>query len=126
MAKFLQRTEILQGDFNQCESFVDCNTFVYFDPPYRPISNTSNFTSYSHQTFDDSEQLRLRNFYEKLDKKGALLLLSNSDPKNQNPEDDFFEKLYIDYRIERVKASRHINSNALKRNSINELLIMNY
>ena len=57
------------------------------------VSNTSNFTSYSHQTFDDSEQLRLRNFYRKLDKKGAFLLLSNSDPKNQNPEDDFFEKL---------------------------------
>lgn len=126
VAKILQITEILQGDFSQCESFVDSNTFVYFDPPYRPISNTSNFNSYSHQTFDDSEQLRLRNFYRKLDKKGAFLLLSNSDPKNQNPEDDFFEKLYADYRIERVKASRHINSNSLKRNSINELLIMNY
>ncbi len=126
VAKILQRTEILQGDFSQCESFVDSNTFVYLDPPYRPISNTSNFNSYSHQTFDDSEQLRLRNFYRKLDKKGALLLLSNSDPKNQNPEDDFFEQLYADYRIERVKATRHINSNSLKRNSINELLIMNY
>lgn len=126
VAKILQKTEILQGDFSKCESFVDSNTFVYFDPPYRPISHTSNFTSYSHQTFDDSEQLRLRNFYRKLDKKGAFLLLSNSDPKNQNPQDDFFEKLYADYRIEKVKASRHINSNSLKRNSINELLIMNY
>jgi DNA adenine methylase len=126
VANILQRTEILQGDFSQCESFVDSNTFVYFDPPYRPISNTSNFTSYSHQTFDDSEQLRLRDFFQKLDKKGAFLLLSNSDPKNQNSEDDFFEKLYADYRIETVKASRHINSNSLKRSSINELLIMNY
>ncbi len=126
VAKILQRTEILQGDFTKCESFIDSETFVYFDPPYRPISNTSNFTSYSHQTFDDSEQLRLRNFFTTLDKKGALLLLSNSDPKNQNSEDDFFEKLYADYRIERVKATRHINSNSLKRNSINELLIMNY
>jgi DNA adenine methylase len=126
VANILQRTEILQGDFSQCESFVDSNTFVYFDPPYRPISNTSNFTSYSHQTFDDSEQLRLRDFFQTLDKKGAFLLLSNSDPKNQNSEDDFFEKLYADYRIETVKASRHINSNSLKRSSINELLIMNY
>ena len=126
VANILQKTEILQGDFSKCESFIDSNTFVYFDPPYRPISNTSNFTSYSHQTFDDSEQLRLRNFFKTLDKKGALLLLSNSDPKNQNSEDDFFEKLYVDYRIERVKATRHINSNSLKRNSINELLIMNY
>lgn len=126
VAKILQRTEIVQGDFSKCETFIDCNTFVYFDPPYRPISNTSNFTSYSHQTFDDLEQLRLRNFFKKLDKKGALLLLSNSDPKNQNIEDDFFEKLYADYRIERVKASRYINSNSSKRNPINELLIMNY
>lgn len=126
VAKILRRTEIVQGDFSKCESFVDSNTFVYFDPPYRPISNTSNFNSYSHQTFDDSEQLRLRDFFRKLDKKGAFLLLSNSDPKNKNPEDDFFEKLYADYRIERVKANRHINSNSLKRNSINELLIMNY
>jgi DNA adenine methylase len=126
VAKILQRTEIVQGDFSKCESFVDSNTFVYFDPPYRPISNTSNFNSYSHQTFDDSEQLRLRDFFRKLDQKDAFLLLSNSDPKNKNPEDDFFEKLYADYRIERVKATRHINSNSLKRNSINELLIMNY
>ncbi len=126
VANILQRTEILQGDFSQCESFVDSNTFVYFDPPYRSISNTSNFTSYSHQTFDDSEQLRLRDFFQTLDKKGAFLLLSNSNPKNQNSEDDFFEKLYADYRIETVKASRHINSNSLKRSSINELLIMNY
>ena len=75
VAQILQRTEILQGDFTKCESFIDSDTFVYFDPPYRPISNTSNFTSYSHQTFDDSEQLRLRNFFKTLDKKGALLLL---------------------------------------------------
>lgn len=126
VAKILQRTEILQGDFSKCETFIDSNTFVYFDPPYRPISNTSNFNSYSHQTFDDTEQLRLSHFFEKLDKKGALLLLSNSDPKNQNIEDDYFEKLYADYRIERVKASRYINSNSAKRNPINELLIMNY
>ncbi|MEA5598137.1 DNA adenine methylase [Rivularia sp. UHCC 0363] len=126
VAKILQRTEIVQGDFSKCESFIDHNTFVYFDPPYRPISNTSNFTSYSDQTFDDSEQLRLCTFIKKLHQKGGLLLLSNSDPKNHNIEDDYFEKLYVDYRIERVKASRNINSNSAKRNSINELLIMNY
>ncbi len=126
VAKILQRTEIVQGDFSKCESFIDRNTFVYFDPPYRPISNTSNFTTYSDQTFDDSEQLRLCTFIKKLHQKGGLLLLSNSDPKNHNIEDDYFEKLYVDYRIERVKASRNINSNSAKRNSINELLIMNY
>jgi DNA adenine methylase len=126
IAKILQRTEIVQGDFSKCETFIDRNTFVYFDPPYRPISNTSNFTSYCDRTFDDSEQLRLNNFFKKLDKKGALLLLSNSDPRNNHAEDDFFDRVYSDYRIERVKASRNINSNSAKRNSINELLIMNY
>lgn len=126
IAKILQRTEIVQGDFVKCETFIDRNTLVYFDPPYRPISNTSNFTSYAHQTFDDSEQLRLNNFFKKLDKKGALLLLSNSDPRNHNIDDDFFDKVYSGYRIEKVKASRYINSNSSKRSPIDELLIMNY
>lgn len=126
IANILQRTEIVQGDFSKCEDFVDRNTFVYFDPPYRPISKTSNFNSYSHQTFDDYEQLRLHQFFQKLDKKNAFLLLSNSDPKNHNIQDDFFEKLYSGYPIEKVKASRFINSNSSKRSQINELLIMNY
>jgi DNA adenine methylase len=126
VAKILQKTKIYQGDFSECEKFVDNNTFVYFDPPYRPISNTSNFTSYSQQSFHDSEQLRLRDFFKKLDNKGALLLLSNSDPKNVNINDDFFEKAYAGYRIERVKATRSINSNASKRKAVDELLIMNY
>jgi DNA adenine methylase len=126
VANLLQRTEILQGDFTVCDAFVDSNTFVYFDPPYRPISKTSNFTSYSHQSFGDLEQIRLRDLFKKLDKQGALLLLSNSDPKNQDINDNFFENAYADYRIERVKASRFINSNASKRSAINELLIMNY
>ncbi|WP_201782647.1 DNA adenine methylase [Calothrix sp. 336/3] len=126
VAQILQRTEILQGDFSQCEKFVDTQTFVYCDPPYRPISNTSNFTAYSQQVFDDDEQLRLRDFFQQLDDRGAFLLLSNSDPKNHNTEDNFFEQAYQDYRIIRVKASRNINSNAAKRNHINELLIMNY
>jgi len=122
----LHRTHIYQGDFSRCENFVDKHTFVYFDPPYRPISDTSCFTSYSKQAFDDAEQFRLRDFFKKLDKKGALLILSNSDPKNENVNDDFFETAYTGYRIEKVKAKRNINSNALKRKAIDELLIMNY
>ncbi|MEA5580767.1 DNA adenine methylase [Nodularia harveyana UHCC-0300] len=125
-AQVLQRTHISHGDFSKCENFVDNDTLVYFDPPYRPISHTSSFTAYSQQTFNDSEQLRLRDFFTKLDKKGALLVLSNSDPKNENENDNFFETAYADYHIERVKAKRNINSNGLKRKPINELLIMNY
>ncbi|MBW4563122.1 MAG: Dam family site-specific DNA-(adenine-N6)-methyltransferase [Mojavia pulchra JT2-VF2] len=126
VAKILQKTQIYHGDFISCENFVTNQTLVYFDPPYRPISNTANFTSYSQQSFNDSDQLRLRDFFKKLDNKGALLMLSNSDPKNENINDNFFEDAYAGYRIERVKATRNINSNALKRNLINELLVMNY
>ena len=126
VAEVLQNTEIYHRDFSEYENSIDSNTFIYFDPPYRPLNKTSNFTSYSQQIFNDSEQMRLRDFFKSLDKKGAFMLLSNSDPKNQDIEDDFFETAYAGYRIERVKASRSINSNSSKRKAINELLIMNY
>jgi DNA adenine methylase len=127
VSKILQRTQIHCGDFTECEEVVNEQSLVYFDPPYRPISKTANFTSYSEQTFDDSEQLRLRDFFKLLDKKkGAKLILSNSDPKNEEETDNFFEVAYEGYRIEQVKATRNINSNSSKRGYINELLIMNY
>lgn len=126
VARILQKTDIHCGDFTDCEKWVDANTFIYFDPPYKPISKTSVFTAYSKQNFNDTEQLRLRDFFVKCDRKGAKLLLSNSDPKNEDPDNDFFETAYQGYRIERVKASRNINSNAQKRGQINEILIRNY
>lgn len=122
----LQKTHVELGDFTNCKDFVDDRTFVYFDPPYRPISSTANFTGYSQNIWHDSEQLRLRDFFAELDSKGAKLLLSNSDPKNENINDNFFEDAYNAYKIERVKAARKINCNASKRGQINELLIMNY
>lgn len=126
VSQILQRTEIQLGDFTNCESFTTPDTFVYFDPPYRPISKTANFTSYSRFDFDDVAQLRLASFYRVLDKKGSKLMLSNSDPKNENPQDDFFDEAYKHFHIQRVKANRMINCNADKRGAINELLIMNY
>ena len=126
VSQILEKTTIQQGDFTKAQEFVDPNSFVYFDPPYRPISKTSNFNAYSQQTFNDSEQLRLRDFFQSLDQKGVKLLLSNSDPKNEDQNDDFFEDAYSDYRIERVKAARNINSKGSKRGKIKELLIMNY
>lgn len=126
VAQILQKTQIYYGDFSDCKKFVDHQTFIYFDPPYKPISQTSSFTAYAQKSFNDEEQLRLRDLFKELDKKGALLLLSNSDPTNEDATDDFFEKAYAGYRIEKVKAKRNINSNALKRNLINELIIMNY
>jgi DNA adenine methylase len=126
VAQLLQKTHICRGDFESCETIVNNQTFVYFDPPYRPISQTANFTSYSRDGFGDQEQLRLAKFYRKLDTRHAKLMLSNSDPKNEDPGDNFFEDAYRGFRIERVKASRNINSNANGRGIIDELLILNY
>lgn len=120
VSQVLQKTHIHHGDFTDCEKVVDKNSFVYFDPPYKPIGKTANFTSYSKDSFDDTQQLRLRDFFSLLDRKGAKLMLSNSDPSG-----NFFETAYGGYRIERVKASRNINSNGQKRGKINEILIMN-
>ena len=126
VSNILQNTTILRGDFTESRNFIDSNTFVYFDPPYRPLNKTSSFTSYSKFEFTDEEQLKLAAFFKDMDKKGAKMLLSNSDPKNENPEDDFFEDAYESYQIYRVKASRAINSKASKRGKINELIIPNY
>lgn len=126
VAKILQNTQIHYGDFTTSEAFVTNRSLVYFDPPYRPLSKTANFTSYSQEIFDDSSQLRLRDFFRVLDHKGAKLLLSNSDPKTEDLTDNFFDAAYAGYQIKRVKAKRTINSQTNKRRRINELLIRNY
>jgi DNA adenine methylase len=128
VSALLQNTEIELGDFIASEKFVDSSTFVYFDPPYRPLNKTASFTSYSKFEFGDEAQKRLAEYYIFLSKKKAKLMLSNSDPKNENPDDHFFEELYKskEFRIERVDAARMINSVSSKRGKIKELVIMNY
>lgn len=126
IAKILQKTHIHCGDYTTSKSFIDERSFVYLDPPYRPINKTSKFTSYSQFAFGDAEQLALRDFCLDLDKKGAKFMLSNSDPKNENPQDNFFDQAYQGFYLHRLQASRHINSNKYKRGKINELLIVNY
>ena len=121
----LQNVTIVCGDYSQSQSFIDSETFVYLDPPYRPISETSAFTSYNSDAFDDNEQIRLAKFIDEINAAGAKIVLSNSDPKNVNPEDNFFDNLYKNYKINRVEASRAINSKGDKRGKINELLICN-
>ena len=121
----LQNVTIVCGDYTLSQSFIDSKTFVYLDPPYRPISETSTFTSYNSNVFDDNEQIRLAKFIDEINAVGAKIVLSNSDPKNVNLEDNFFDDLYKSYRIHRVSATRMINSNAKKRGKINELLICN-
>ena len=121
----LQNVTIVCGDYSQSQSFIDSETFVYLDPPYRPISETSAFTSYNSDAFDDNEQIRLSKFIDEINLSGAKIVLSNSDPKNVNENDNFFDDLYKNYKINRVEASRAINSKGDKRGKINELLICN-
>jgi DNA adenine methylase len=126
VSELMQQTMIHYGHYSDCAAFVDESTLVYFDPPYRPISATANFTAYSPLSFDDDQQLELADFYRLLDDQGAALILSNSDPKNTDPDDDFLEDAYAEFRIERVQARRRINRSVEKRGPINELLILNY
>lgn len=126
VANLLARTEIRFGDFTASNNFVDASTFVYFDPPYRPLNKTSSFTSYGKVDFNDNEQFRLAQYYRSLNDKNAKLILSNSDPKNINSDDDFFDDLYQGFQIARIDAPRMINSRADKRGKLKELLIINY
>lgn len=123
-SKCLQGVQIKCGDFALTKEFVDRNTFVYCDPPYRPITE-GGFTSYAKSDFNDDEQIRLATYIEEMNQKGASILLSNSDPKNVDQNDEFFDDLYKKYRINRVYANRNINSNASGRRKITELLIAN-
>lgn len=124
--KALKNTKVFCEDFSASEKYIDEDTFVYMDPPYRPINKTSSFTSYAKEDFDENDQKRLARFFQEMYIRGANLMLSNSDPKNENPEDDFFDNLYSGSCIERVPAKRFINCNASKRGEINELVIWSY
>jgi len=126
ISDLLQNVEIRNGDFTICETFADSNTFVYFDPPYRPISPTASFNSYQQSNFDDRSQIRLADFFRKLDRTGAKLMLSNSDPHNFNSEDNFFQTVFEGFQINRIFARRMINCNGKGRSKISELLITNY
>ena len=118
--------EICQGDFSQMLEHAEGLTFVYLDPPYRPLDATSSFTAYAKSDFNDDDQRKLAFFCSQLSDKGCLWMQSNADCSAKNPEDTFFEELYKDYHIDRVLASRFINANPSKRGKLTELLIMNY
>lgn len=126
LSERLKHVEIVCGDYGEADSFIDVHTFVYFDPPYRPLTRTAEFTAYTAGAFDDAEQEKLAEFCRKCDKKGARFLLSNADPKNADPDDNFFDDLYTGFKIERVEAARMINSKGSRRGKIAELLISNY
>jgi DNA adenine methylase len=122
----LQKVEIICGDFEQTVEHAGENTLFYFDPPYKPLNQTSSFNSYTKNEFDDKEQIRLRDFCDELAKKGYQWILSNSDVKGKDENNHFFDELYADFHIERVLAKRNINANPEKRGVLSELLITNY
>lgn len=126
VSEILQKVTIVCGDYRKSANFIDKNTFVYFDPPYRPITDTSSFTAYTENSFNDKEQIELAKFVDEMHRKGAKVIVSNSDPKNTNNEDNFFDEIYSAYKIKRIEANRMINSNSKARGKIKELLISNF
>ena len=126
VSRALQKVEILCGDFEQTINYTESNTLFYFDPPYKPLSETSSFNAYAKDNFDDKEQIRLRDFCNKLNELNHYWILSNSDVRGKDKNNHFFDDLYANYEIKRVLAKRSINANPEKRGVLNELLITNY
>lgn len=124
--KILQKVRILSGDFEETFSYAKANTLFYFDPPYRPLSDTSSFNSYTKNSFNDEEQVRLKKYCDKVDSAGFKFMLSNSDGRGKDEKDNFFDNLYKEYHINRVVASRSVNSNPHKRGKLTEILVHNY
>lgn len=126
VSKALENVEILNVDFSETIEYASENSFFYFDPPYKPLSQTSSFNSYSRDDFNDVQQIRLRDFCSLLNSKGINWMLSNSDVSGHNIDNRFFDELYKDFNITKVRARRSINANPTKRGELNELLITNY
>ena len=125
-SELLQRVEILTGDFEETFKYCGNHTFFYFDPPYRPLSDTSSFNNYAKESFNDDAQVRLKEYCDMLNAAGHKFMLSNSDCKGKNEEDNFFDSLYSAYQIKRVWASRSVNANPNKRGKLTEILVHNY
>jgi DNA adenine methylase len=115
----LQKVEIIVGDFRKIVDFAEADDFIYFDPPYDPLSRTANFTSYTAGNFGDKDQEDLAEVFSTLSDRGCLCMLSNS----YTP---FILNLYNQFRIETVRAIRAINSNASGRGAIKEVVVLNY
>lgn len=115
----LQGVRLYSQDFSRCPDWAAPGDFVYFDPPYHPLSETASFTSYTKDAFEESDQIRLAQVFRELDEKGCKVMLSNS----YTP---FIRQLYEGYRQEPVSATRAINSNSDGRGAIKEIVVLNY
>lgn len=126
LSQLIQNVQFQYGNYSSSMEYVTENTFIYFDPPYRPLNVTSGFTSYTKEDFNDENQKELAVFYRELNGQNAKLMLSNSNPKNINVEDNFFDNIYRGFNINEIKASRMINANSNGRGKISEILVTNY
>jgi DNA adenine methylase len=126
VSESLQNVELLCGDYSELNNKESTSEFIYFDPPYRPLTTSASFTAYNKSGFNDENQKELADFVENVSKKGTQILLSNSDPKVANPDDEFFDELYEGFHIKRILASRMINSKGDGRGKITEILVSNY
>lgn len=126
LSKLIQNVKFEYGDYQISQKYINRNTFIYFDPPYRPLNITSGFTSYTKEDFNDDNQRDLARYFKKINNYGAKIMLSNSNPKNINQNDNFFEEIYKGFHIHEVYAKRLINANWTGRGIISELLITNY
>jgi DNA adenine methylase len=115
----LRKVKILHRSFEQVTDEAKKGDFVYFDPPYVPLTNTANFTSYTQNSFGLREQQRLAETFQKLAQRGCHVMLSNSDTT-------LVRELYSDFHLFTVKATRAINCQPDKRGQITELVVTNY
>ncbi|MFH2020251.1 MAG: DNA adenine methylase [archaeon] len=118
-SRLLKNVELIEQDFEKILPLVKRGDFVYMDPPYHPVSETSSFTSYSKDDFGVEDQKRLAEFCRKLNKKGVQFMLSNSDT-------ELIKKLYSEFKIHIVTVRRLISADKSKRNMINEVVVTNY
>lgn len=119
VSRALTYVQLYSKPFDSVLERANKGDFVYFDPPYQPLSKTANFTSYTSKAFAVSDQQRLADVFKALSERGCQVMLSNSD-------NEVIRDLYRDFRIEEVLATRAINSDPQKRGKITELLILNY
>jgi DNA adenine methylase len=119
VSKVLKHTKLTSVSFEKAVAEAKKGDFVYFDPPYHPLTETAKFTSYHKDSFTKEDQLRLRDLFDELDKRGCYVMLSNSHTP-------FINDIYKKYRRETVMANRAINCKASGRGKIKELLILNY
>ena len=121
VSSYFQKAQLTFSSVDYAEVLANVakGTFVYLDPPYDPVSDTANFTGYAKGGFDRSEQIRLRQCCDELDRRGIKFMLSNSAT-------NFIREQYAAYNITIVKAKRAINSNAAKRSQVDEVVVRNY